>query len=98
MAIFLTEECRVLVQGMTGSEGMKHTRRMLAAGTNIVGGVNPRQGRPAVDVDGSAVPGLRLRRRGDGATGADVTVVFVPPGSPRPRWWRRSTPGSAWPW
>ncbi|MCL2788724.1 MAG: succinate--CoA ligase subunit alpha [Micrococcales bacterium] len=43
MAIFLTSASRVIVQGMTGSEGMKHTRRMLAAGTTIIGGVNPRK-------------------------------------------------------
>jgi len=36
MAIYLTKESRVLVQGMTGGEGMKHTRRMLAAGTDVV--------------------------------------------------------------
>ena len=43
MAIFLDENSKVIVQGMTGSEGMKHTTRMLASGTNIVGGVNPRK-------------------------------------------------------
>lgn len=43
MAIFLTKDSKVIVQGMTGSEGMKHTRRMLASGTQIVGGVNPRK-------------------------------------------------------
>ncbi|MEU4284256.1 succinate--CoA ligase subunit alpha, partial [Nocardiopsis dassonvillei] len=43
MAIFVNSDSRVLVQGMTGSEGTKHTRRMLASGTTIVGGVNPRK-------------------------------------------------------
>ena len=38
MAIFLNEDSRIIVQGMTGSEGMKHTRRMLLGGSNIVGG------------------------------------------------------------
>jgi succinyl-CoA synthetase alpha subunit len=37
MAIFLNENSKIIVQGMTGSEGMKHTRRMLAGGSNIVG-------------------------------------------------------------
>ncbi|WP_405775138.1 succinate--CoA ligase subunit alpha [Streptomyces sp. NBC_00859] len=79
MAIFLTEASRVLVQGMTGTEGMKHTRRMLAAGTRVVGGVNPRKaGRPA-DFDGVTVPVYGSVREGVEATGADVTVVFVPP-------------------
>ena len=43
MAIFLDGTSRVIVQGITGSEGSKHTRRMLAAGTTIVGGTNPKK-------------------------------------------------------
>ncbi|MFD9003337.1 succinate--CoA ligase subunit alpha [Streptomyces sp. NPDC059582] len=90
MAIYLTKESKVLVQGMTGGEGMKHTRRMLAAGTNVVGGVNPRKAGRTVDFDvpqspaglGStsvAVPVFGSVAEGMAATGADVTVVFVPP-------------------
>ncbi|MER6291269.1 succinate--CoA ligase subunit alpha [Streptomyces sviceus] len=79
MAIFLTKESRVLVQGMTGGEGMKHTRRMLAAGTNVVGGVNPRKAGQRVDFDDRAVPVFGSVADGIRATGADVTVVFVPP-------------------
>ncbi|KOX22493.1 succinyl-CoA synthetase subunit alpha, partial [Nocardiopsis sp. NRRL B-16309] len=56
MAIFLNKDSRVLVQGMTGSEGTKHTRRMLASGTSIVGGVNPRKAGQKVDFDGAEVP------------------------------------------
>src|SRR6478672_9924666 len=56
MAIFLTENSRVIVQGMTGSEGSKHTRRMLASGTSIVGGVNARKAGTTVDVDGTELP------------------------------------------
>ncbi|MFJ4206828.1 succinate--CoA ligase subunit alpha [Streptomyces sviceus] len=79
MAIFLTKESRVLVQGMTGGEGMKHTRRMLAAGTNVVGGVNPRKAGRRVDFDDRAVPVFGSVADGIRATGADVTVVLVPP-------------------
>lgn len=79
MAVFLTKESKVLVQGMTGGEGMKHTRRMLAAGTNIVGGVNPRKAGRTVDFDERAVPVFGSVAEGMRATGADVTVVFVPP-------------------
>jgi succinyl-CoA synthetase alpha subunit len=79
MAIFLTKESRVLVQGMTGGEGMKHTRRMLAAGTNVVGGVNPRKAGQTVDVDDRVVPVFGSVADGIRSTGADVTVVFVPP-------------------
>ncbi|MFD7178867.1 succinate--CoA ligase subunit alpha [Streptomyces sp. NPDC056637] len=90
MAIYLTKESKVLVQGMTGAEGMKHTRRMLAAGTNVVGGVNPRKAGRSVDFDvpqglkgqgGApiAVPVFGSVAEGIAATGADVSVVFVPP-------------------
>ncbi|MGW9025599.1 succinate--CoA ligase subunit alpha [Streptomyces sp. NPDC055722] len=79
MAIHLTTESKVLVQGMTGGEGMKHTRRMLAAGTDVVGGVNPRKAGRTVDFDDRTVPVFGTVREGMEATGADVTVVFVPP-------------------
>ncbi|GHG86683.1 succinate--CoA ligase subunit alpha [Streptomyces lanatus] len=79
MAIYLTKESKVLVQGMTGGEGMKHTRRMLAAGTNVVGGVNPRKAGRTVDFDDRAVPVFGSVADGMRATGADATVVFVPP-------------------
>ena len=79
MAIFLTENSRVIVQGMTGSEGGKHTRRMLAAGTNVVGGVTPGKGGQSVDFDGRATPVFNSVKEAMTETGADVTVVFVPP-------------------
>ncbi|MEU6534730.1 succinate--CoA ligase subunit alpha [Streptomyces sp. NPDC047000] len=79
MAIYLTKESKVLVQGMTGGEGMKHTRRMLAAGTNVVGGVNPRKAGRTVDFGERAVPVFGSVHEGVVLTGADVSVVFVPP-------------------
>ncbi|MDA5141155.1 succinate--CoA ligase subunit alpha [Streptomyces sp. AD681] len=79
MAIYLTQESKVLVQGMTGAEGMKHTRRMLAAGTDVVGGVNPRKAGRTVEFDDRAVPVFGSVLEGIERTGADVTVVFVPP-------------------
>ncbi|MFI6348050.1 succinate--CoA ligase subunit alpha [Streptomyces sp. NPDC050560] len=83
MAIYLTGRSRVLVQGMTGGEGMKHTRRMLAAGTHVVGGVNPRKAGRTVAFDTPAgpaeIPVFGTVHEGMDATGADVTVVFVPP-------------------
>ncbi|MEO6503698.1 MAG: succinate--CoA ligase subunit alpha [Jatrophihabitantaceae bacterium] len=79
MAIFLTAESKVIVQGMTGSEGMKHTRRMLASGTDIVGGVNPRKAGSTVDVDGVDVPVFGSVADAMAKTGADVSVLFVPP-------------------
>ena len=79
MAIFLTEHSRVVVQGMTGSEGTRHTRRMLRAGTNVVGGVNPRKAGQSADFDGTVVPVFAGVADAMNATGADVSVVFVPP-------------------
>lgn len=93
MSIFLSHSDRVLVQGMTGSEGQKHTRRMLSAGTKVVGGVNPRKAGTSVDFEvnpigpGSgevkagtvSVPVYGTVAEGKAATGAEVSVVFVPP-------------------
>jgi succinyl-CoA synthetase alpha subunit len=75
MAIFLTSASKVIVQGITGSEGTKHTRRMVASGTNVVGGVNPKKA--GSDVDG--IPVFATVAEAMEKTGADVTVIFVPP-------------------
>ncbi len=75
MSIFLNSDSRLLVQGMTGSEGTKHTRLMVAAGSKVVAGVTP--GKAGLDVDGIPI----FDSVGDAmeATGANVSVVFVPP-------------------
>ncbi|GLW05061.1 succinate--CoA ligase [ADP-forming] subunit alpha [Microtetraspora sp. NBRC 13810] len=75
MAIWLTKDSRIIVQGMTGSEGSKHTRRMLASGAQVVGGVNARKAgtvHEGLPVFGSVAEAMSV-------TGADVSVVFVPP-------------------
>jgi succinyl-CoA synthetase alpha subunit len=79
MAIFLNQDSRIIVQGMTGSEGMKHTRRMLAGGSNIVGGVNPRKAGESVDVDGTQLPVFGTVAEAMKETNANVSVLFVPP-------------------
>ncbi|WP_433725011.1 succinate--CoA ligase subunit alpha [Actinoplanes sp. CA-051413] len=79
MAIWLTKDSKVIVQGMTGAEGSKHTRRMLAAGTNVVGGVNPRKAGTTVDFDGTSLPVFASVGEAIKETGADVSVIFVPP-------------------
>ena len=79
MSIFLNENSRVVVQGMTGSEGQKHTRRMIASGTNVVGGVNPKKAGQHVDLEGTSVPVFGSVKEAMDQTGADVSVVFVPP-------------------
>ncbi|WP_181789102.1 succinate--CoA ligase subunit alpha [Streptomyces phytophilus] len=87
MAIFLTKDSKVIVQGMTGSEGQKHTRRMLASGANVVGGVNPRKAGQKVDFDVVSethesstveIPVFGSVQEAIDTTGADVTVIFVP--------------------
>ncbi|MCL3859909.1 succinate--CoA ligase subunit alpha [Actinotalea sp. K2] len=84
MAIFLTEASKVIVQGMTGSEGQKHTTRMLAGGTAVVGGVNPRKAGTSVDFTVGedttvSVPVFGSVADAVSQTGADVSVIFVPP-------------------
>ena len=79
MAIFLTADSKVIVQGMTGSEGTKHTTRMLASGTNIVGGVNPRKAGTTQSFGETDVPVFGTVAEAIEKTGADVSVIFVPP-------------------
>jgi succinyl-CoA synthetase alpha subunit len=79
MAIFLTGDSRIVVQGMTGAEGRKHTARMLAAGTDVVGGVTPGKGGQAVGIGGRELPVFDSVAEAMSGTGADVSVVFVPP-------------------
>jgi succinyl-CoA synthetase alpha subunit len=84
MAIWLTGDSKVIVQGITGSEGTKHTRRMVASGTQVVGGVNPRKAGTTVAIEGASGAGVGIpvfATVGEAMkeTGADVSVVFVPP-------------------
>jgi succinyl-CoA synthetase alpha subunit len=58
---------------------MKHTTRMLASGTTIVGGVNPRKAGETVTIDGHHLPVFGSVADSMAQTGADVSVVFVPP-------------------
>ena len=84
MSIFLNKDSKVIVQGITGGEGSKHTARMLAAGTQVVGGVNARKAGTTVshkDASGNDVelPVFGTVKEAMEATGADVTILFVPP-------------------
>jgi succinyl-CoA synthetase alpha subunit len=78
MSIFLNKDSRVIVHGMTGSEGTKHTKRMLKSGTNVVGGVTPGKGGQSVDMDGTSLPVFNSAAAAVAATGANVSVIFVP--------------------
>ncbi len=77
MAIFLNAQSRVIVQGVTGREGLFHTQRMVAYGTNVVGGVTPGKGGTHV-LDGK-VPVFDTVSEAVAATGATHSVIFVPP-------------------
>jgi succinyl-CoA synthetase alpha subunit len=84
MSIFLNKDNKVIVQGITGSEATVHTARMLRAGTQIVGGVNARKAGTVVthqDKDGKGVdlPVFGSVKEAMEKTGADVSVIFVPP-------------------
>ncbi|MCV7191597.1 succinate--CoA ligase subunit alpha [Mycolicibacterium brumae] len=84
MSIFLNKDSKVIVQGITGGEGTKHTKLMLKAGTQVVGGVNARKAGTTVahvDADGNDVelPVFGSVAEAMEKTGADVSIAFVPP-------------------
>ncbi|WP_447946617.1 succinate--CoA ligase subunit alpha [Microbacterium lacticum] len=84
MSIYLNKDSKVIVQGITGGEGTKHTALMLKAGTNVVGGVNARKAGTTVshtDKDGNPIdlPVFGSVAEAIEATGADVSIAFVPP-------------------
>lgn len=84
MSIFLNKDSKVIVQGITGGEGTKHTALMLKAGTQVVGGVNARKAGTTVqhkDANGSDVelPVFGTVAEAMEKTGADVSIAFVPP-------------------
>ena len=79
MSIFLNGSSKIIVQGMTGSEGRKHTQRMLDSGSAVVGGVTPGKGGQSVEFSGSTLPVFDSVSDAMSETDADTTVVFVPP-------------------
>ena len=79
MSIFLDENSKIIVQGLTGSEGTKHAGRMLESGSNIVGGVNPRKAGTTVEIGGVTLPIFGSVDEAMASAGANVSVIFVPP-------------------
>ncbi|KMS88558.1 succinate--CoA ligase subunit alpha [Prauserella rugosa] len=79
MSIFLDSSSKVIVQGITGSEGTKHATKMLASGTNIVGGVNARKAGQTVTIGEKDLTVFGSVSEAMAETGADVSVIFVPP-------------------
>lgn len=93
MTIFLNNNSVVVVQGITGSEGKKHTQRMLSAGTKVVAGTNPRKAGSTIEFsisplganagqvasEGVSIPVLGTVKEAKTEFGANTSVVFVPP-------------------
>src|SRR5690242_14945267 len=75
MSILLDSTTRVIVQGITGREGQYHTRNMIAAGTNIVGGTTPGKGGQTVE----GAPVFDTVSQAKAATDANASCIFVPP-------------------
>jgi succinyl-CoA synthetase alpha subunit len=79
MSILIGTDTKIIVQGLTGSEGTKHATRMLASGARVVGGVNPRKAGTTVEIGGVELPIFGTVAEAIAETGADASVVFVPP-------------------
>src|SRR4051795_12183067 len=79
MSILIDSDSKIIVQGLTGSEGTKHATRMLDSGAQVVGGVNPRKAGTSVEISGHTLPIFGTVAEAMAETGADVSVIFVPP-------------------
>ncbi|HET6798665.1 MAG TPA: succinate--CoA ligase subunit alpha, partial [Gemmatimonadales bacterium] len=76
MSIFIDADTRLVVQGITGREGSFHTRQMIEYGTKVVAGVTPGKGGQRFD---ERVPIFNLVREAVAQTGANTSVIYVPP-------------------
>lgn len=79
MSIFLDENSRIIIQGITGAEGSEHATRMLAAGAHVVGGTNPRKAGQTITLHDTELPVFGTVAEAIEHTGANVSVIFVPP-------------------
>jgi len=79
MSIYLNADSKVIVQGITGGEGTKHTALMLKAGTKVVGGVNARKAGTTVVHGDVELPVFGTVAEAVATTGATVSIIFVPP-------------------
>jgi len=75
MSILINKDTRLLVQGITGNDGLFHTRQMVAYGTNVVAGMTPGKGGEWVD---EKIPVFDSVKLAVDATGANCSVIFVP--------------------
>jgi succinyl-CoA synthetase alpha subunit len=79
MSIYLNKDSKIIVQGMTGGMGSKHTALMVESGSDVVGGVNAKKAGTSVELGGKDLPVFGSVEEAMKETGADVSVVFVPP-------------------
>lgn len=79
MSILINKQTRVLVQGATGREGLFHTQQMMEYGTDVVAGVTPGKGGQTIEHSGKSVPVFNTVKEAAEQTGADVSIIFVPP-------------------
>ncbi len=79
MSILINKQTKVVVQGITGREGLFHTQQMLDYGTKIVAGVTPGKGGQMIEHGDDTVPVFNTVKEAVAMTGADVSVIFVPP-------------------
>ena len=79
MSIWIEEDAKVLVQGITGKQGMFHADKMVEYGTKIVGGCTPGKGGQTVELQGKTFPVWHGMIEAIEATDADATVIYVPP-------------------
>ncbi len=89
MSILVTPQTKILVQGITGSFGAKHTQLSLDYGTQVVAGVTPGKGGQTFEHAGHKVPVFDTVAEAARQTGATVSAVFVPRPSRRTRSWKR---------
>ena len=78
MAIWLQEDSKLLIQGITGSQGRFHGKKMVEYGTNVVGGVTPGKGGQTVDLADREVPVFDGMYEAISKTDADASVIYVP--------------------
>ena len=79
MAVLVDQKTKLIVQGLTGREGMFHAEQCIKYGTQVVGGVTPGKGSTSVDIAGKAVPIFNTVADAVQQTGANTSVIFVPP-------------------
>jgi succinyl-CoA synthetase alpha subunit len=79
MAVLVDNNTKLLVQGITGKEGSFHAEGCLKYGTNVVGGVTPGKGGTSVEIGGKQIPVFNTVKEARKATGANATMIFVPP-------------------